>query len=266
MALVEYKTKRRLTETPEPSGGKSKSNKLQFVVQKHAASRLHYDFRLELNGVLVSWAIPKGPSMDHEAKRLAMKVEDHPFDYKDFEGIIPEGNYGAGTVIIWDQGIYEPVNSTADKKEQEKILAKQLHSKEGLKFVLHGKKLKGEFHLFPAKSFGENSWLLWKGKDRYVTDKDISLKEKSVVSGKTLEQVASSRSAKKWISNRSSDGKEKNKIGGNNKISSGKRKKKISAKQVLYFYFTCDTFNHTTFYDQSKVSCCCVVPVAIIQD
>ena len=106
MGLDKYKEKRRFDKTPEPTGGGSKSDKLIFVVQKHAASHLHYDFRLELKGVLKSWAVPQGPSMNPEHHRFAQEVEDHPFDYKDFEGIIPKGQYGGGTVIIWDQGTY----------------------------------------------------------------------------------------------------------------------------------------------------------------
>lgn len=141
MSLSLYKKKRSFSKTPEPEGGRSTlRDKLVFVIQKHDASRLHYDFRLEMQGVLKSWAVPKGPSLDPSVKRLAMMVEDHPFDYRNFEGIIPEGNYGAGTVIVWDEGTYEPLEDVSgSKKENEKHLLKQLHAG-SLKFVLHGKK------------------------------------------------------------------------------------------------------------------------------
>src|SRR4051812_47778804 len=162
MSLSLYKKKRSFDETPEPTGGKSTlKDKLVFVVQKHDATRLHYDFRLEMEGVLKSWAVPKGPSLDPSVKRLAMMVEDHPFDYRTFEGIIPEGNYGAGTVIVWDEGTYEPLETSSDKKEAEKNLLRQLHGG-SLKFRMHGKKLKGEFALVKIKNSEDNSWLLIK--------------------------------------------------------------------------------------------------------
>ncbi|HMG82684.1 MAG TPA: DNA ligase D [Ferruginibacter sp.] len=190
MSLVKYKQKRSFAKTPEPKGGRSSYNQLRFVIQKHAASHLHYDFRLEMDGVLKSWAVPKGPSTDPTVKRLAMMVEDHPFDYRNFEGIIPKGNYGGGTVIIWDKGTYEPDdNLSTDKKTAEKDLLKQL--KAGmLKFTLHGKKLKGSYALVKTNGRGENSWLLIKHRDKYASEKDITTKEKSVVSNKTLKQIA----------------------------------------------------------------------------
>lgn len=202
MALTEYKKKRSFEETPEPTGGKAKGEKLQFVVQKHDASRLHYDFRLEVKGVLKSWAVPKGPSLNPAEKRLAMMVEDHPFDYKDFEGIIPEGNYGAGTVIVWDEGTYEPVEDVGEKSAQEKHLMKALRDG-SVKIRLHGKKLKGEFALVRTKGRGENSWLLIKHRDRYASEKDVRDRDKSVVSGKTIEKMAVAKNAVKWKSNRS---------------------------------------------------------------
>jgi bifunctional non-homologous end joining protein LigD len=200
MGLSTYKQKRTFDKTPEPTGGKSKAKELIFVVQKHDASRLHYDFRLEMEGVLKSWAVPKGPSMDPSVKRLAMMVEDHPMDYRDFEGIIPEGNYGAGTVIVWDTGTYHPIEDLPDKTSQEKHLLNLLH-KGDLKFVLNGKKLKGEFVLVHTKGMGENSWLLMKHKDKYASKEDITEKDKSVQSGKTIEKIAAS-SKKVWQSNR----------------------------------------------------------------
>jgi bifunctional non-homologous end joining protein LigD len=187
MSLIRYITKRNFKSTSEPKGGKADKNALVFVIQKHAASHLHYDFRLEMEGVLKSWAVPKGPSTDPSVKRLAMMVEDHPFDYRDFEGTIPAGNYGAGTVIVWDEGTYEPIDEIEGKKEQDKFLRKQLKSG-SLKIILHGKKLKGEWALVKT-SQSENSWLLIKHRDKYASDKDITEKSKSIHSGKTIEQI-----------------------------------------------------------------------------
>lgn len=200
MALSEYKKKRKFSDTPEPEGGKSSDEQLQFVIQKHKASHLHYDFRLELRGVLKSWAVPKGPSTDPDVKRLAMLVEDHPFDYKDFEGIIPEGNYGAGTVIIWDQGTYEPLEEAADKKSMEKELTKQFHAGR-MQVVLKGKKLKGIFNLVKISAKGENAWLLSKSKDKFASKKEVTKLDKSVVSKKTIETMTKNP-VKEWKSNR----------------------------------------------------------------
>lgn len=167
MALKDYQEKRKFDETSEPKGKTKKSkDKLVFVIQRHAASRLHYDFRLEMEGVLKSWAVPKGPSLDPKDKRLAMMVEDHPYDYKDFEGNIPEGNYGAGQVEVWDSGIYEPLEENT-KLSDEKELLKELHAG-SLKFILHGKKLKGEFALVKMKNTEDNAWLLIKHKDEFA--------------------------------------------------------------------------------------------------
>lgn len=188
MSLARYKQKRSFAHTPEPAGGKASGGGLHFVIQKHEASHLHYDFRLEMDGVLKSWAVPKGPSTDPAVKRLAMMVEDHPYDYRNFEGIIPEGNYGAGTVIVWDEGTYEPLEAVKSKAAQEKLLLKQL--KEGsVKFALHGKKLKGEYALVRTRGRGDNSWLLIKHRDKYASETDITKKDKSVLSGKTLNKV-----------------------------------------------------------------------------
>jgi bifunctional non-homologous end joining protein LigD len=200
MALQEYRKKRSTAKTPEPFGGKPGGDKLQFVVQKHAASHLHYDFRLEVKGVLKSWAIPKGPSLDPAIKHLAMQVEDHPFDYKDFEGIIPQGQYGGGTVIVWDQGTYEPLEPAKTKADQEKIMLKELNGG-SIKIRIHGKKLKGEFALVRTKGWGDNAWLLIKHRDDYATTDDITLKDKSVVSKKTIEQMAKDKKANVWVSN-----------------------------------------------------------------
>lgn len=169
MSLVKYKQKRDFRVSSEPTSGKNKSTKLSFVVQRHKASQLHYDFRLEMEGVLKSWAVPKGPSMNPADKRLAMMVEDHPYDYKDFKGVIPEG-YGAGIVEIWDKGTYTPVDEKGNIIEEKKLKASLKAG--SIKFSLKGKKLQGEFALVRLKNIEKgNSWLLIKHRDDYAIDK-----------------------------------------------------------------------------------------------
>jgi bifunctional non-homologous end joining protein LigD len=202
MSLLEkYVAKRDFSKTSEPKSGKSRDNeKLKFVIQKHDASHLHYDFRLEMQGVLKSWAVPKGPSTDPKVKRLAMMVEDHPYDYRTFEGIIPQGEYGGGTVIVWDEGTYEPIEDIKGKAAQEKHLLKQLKSG-SVKIKLYGEKLHGEFALVKTQGMGDNSWLLIKHNDSYASPKDITRLDKSVLSGKTIETMEKT-SEKVWKSGR----------------------------------------------------------------
>ena len=199
--LAEYVRKRDFAATPEPKGKKrSASLALRFVVQKHRATRLHYDFRLEAGGVLASWAIPKGPSLDTHERRLAMHVEDHPYDYRTFEGIIPKGNYGAGEVIVWDQGTYalaegdDPVDEIAKGK---------------ITFVLRGKKLHGLFTLVKIKSRASGSgepWLLIKDHDKFVDpDYNVNDHPESAKTGKTLDDIAGSTTAKRWQSDRAAE-------------------------------------------------------------
>ncbi len=162
---------------------------LVFVVQKHQASRLHYDFRLELDGVLKSWAVPKGPSLNPKEKRLAIMVEDHPFEYRTFEGVIGEGEYGAGEVIVWDQGTYRPLVGKTKEEMQEQVRA-QLNQGE-LRFLLFGQKLRGEFVLIRQKRLGEKAWLLIKKRDQYASNADITLQDRSVITGKRLGEANS---------------------------------------------------------------------------
>lgn len=185
MGLGKYFRKRHFKDTPEPQGSvkQSSSKRLAFVVQEHDATRLHYDFRLEMEGVLKSWAIPKGPSLDPKEHHLAVRTEDHPFAYRKFEGVIPEGNYGAGNVIIWDEGWYEPRTDTDDPQQ---ILLKELEQGH-ITFVMHGQKLKGEFAL--VKMHGqdnEDAWLLVKKTDEYATSDDITKQDESVKSHKKV--------------------------------------------------------------------------------
>lgn len=188
MSLKKYKKIRDFSETPEPQGGKPNSPQLIFVVQKHAASHLHYDFRLEMDGVLKSWAVPKGPSLNPKIKRLAMMVEDHPFNYNTFEGVIPSG-YGAGTVMVWDHGTYT-INESGklQKNKMEKQLLRDLE-KGKLHLVLNGSKLKGEFALIKTKTKGENAWLLFKIADEFVSTSDVLKRDKSAASGRSLAQI-----------------------------------------------------------------------------
>jgi bifunctional non-homologous end joining protein LigD len=197
-SLETYRKKRDFKQTPEPSGKKAAAAAhLRFVVQMHHASRLHYDFRLEAGGVLASWAVPKGPTLAPGDRRLAMHVEDHPLDYRDFEGNIPAGQYGAGSVIVWDRGTYELVEGDDPAAEigEGKI-----------KFILHGKKLQGEFTLVRIKGReGEHGdpWLLIKDRDEHADPKyDPADHPESVKTGKTLDDVARNPRSKTWQSKR----------------------------------------------------------------
>jgi bifunctional non-homologous end joining protein LigD len=188
MALEKYRKKRNFEVSPEPRGettGHKKSRELLYVIQKHRASQLHYDFRLEANGVLLSWAIPKGPSLDPAVKRLAMRVEDHPVEYGSFEGAIPEGEYGGGTVMLWDRGTWKP--------EGDEDVTTSLR-KGSLKFILHGKKLRGSWALVRTKGYGgrsKDAWLLIKHRDAYASKKNITLdKPYSVLTKRSLADIA----------------------------------------------------------------------------
>lgn len=189
MSLKEYEKKRRFDVTPEPKGGhKGRArtrDSLLYVIQKHQATSLHYDFRLEWNGVLLSWAVPKGPSLDPQIKRLAMQVEDHPVEYGDFEGVIPAGEYGGGTVMLWDSGTWTPQVPDVDAALR----------KGDLKFTLHGRKLKGSWVLVRTRGFGKNprqsSWLLIKHHDAFASAADITAEmSKSIASRRLLAEIA----------------------------------------------------------------------------
>ncbi len=187
MALARYHAKRDFKVTSEPKGSGTNhqsGRKLSFVVQKHQASHLHYDFRLEWKGVLLSWAVPKGPSLDSSIKRLAMAVEDHPVEYGGFEGIIPEGEYGGGTVMVWDRGTWTPEDPDVDASLQ----------RGEIKFTLQGSKLKGSWVLVRTKGFGNSSrssWLLIKHKDRYASSVDIVVeKPRSVLTKRLMKGIA----------------------------------------------------------------------------
>lgn len=188
MPLQEYRRKRDFRVTAEPKGSArrpAQKLKLAYVIQKHQASHLHYDFRLEWNGVLLSWAIPKGPSLDPSVKRLAAQVEDHPIEYGGFEGVIPAGEYGGGTVMLWDRGTWTP---------EDPDVGAALRKGE-LKFTLHGKKLRGSWVLVRTRGgFGGSrkpQWLLIKHRDRYASEKDLTIEQpRSVLSRKLLAGIA----------------------------------------------------------------------------
>jgi len=198
--LTKYRQKRDFTKTREPSGATSGAPKkttsrkkraaaLQFVVQKHAASHLHFDFRLELDGVMKSWAVPKGPSYDPSVRRLAMEVEDHPIEYNTFEGTIPQGEYGGGTVMLWDRGTYEAENGGGVEALREG------YERGDLKFVLHGKRLEGGWVLVRMKRPGRPQWLLIKHRDEFASTKHDVVEEKttSVATGRTMEEISAGK-------------------------------------------------------------------------
>lgn len=187
MSLATYRKKRHFKETPEPEGGRpSRMSDLRFVVQKHQASHLHFDFRLELDGVLKSWAVPKGPSLNPGDKRLAMMVEDHPFDYRTFEGTIPPGNYGAGTVMVWDEGTYHAVDAES-REDSERIMREGL-VRGRLSFVLEGHKLRGEFSLIKLHRGQKNAWLLIKKQDDFA-EPDGQMDDHSVLTGRSMDEI-----------------------------------------------------------------------------
>ncbi len=187
--LTHYRERREFKETPEPSGTikRSSSKKPIFVIQKHAARSLHYDVRLEIEGVLKSWAVPKGPSTNPRVKRLAVPTEDHPMEYAHFEGVIPEGHYGAGPVIIWDKGTFKNLKKD---KDGNSVPLEQCYKDGHVEVFLAGKKLRGAYAF--VKTHLHDNWLLVKMKDEYADARrnPVSTQQESVVSGKTIKQLA----------------------------------------------------------------------------
>ena len=193
--LAEYKRKRDFSKTSEPAGEKIRSRskkRLRFVVQKHAATSLHFDFRLELDGVMKSWAVPKGPSYDPKVKRLAMEVEDHPIEYNKFEGTIPEGEYGGGTVMLWDRGTYEAEDGGGAESLREG------YERGDLKIRLHGERLEGGWVLVRMKRPGRPQWLLIKHRDEFALPKLDVAKDivTSVKTGRTMDEIAAHKKAR----------------------------------------------------------------------
>ena len=227
--LKKYRQMRDFGETPEPSGGKPKKRKLPiFVIQKHRASHLHYDFRLEMEGVLKSWAVPKGPSYDPTVRRLAMMTEDHPYDYASFEGVIPAGNYGAGNVIIWDEGEWELIEPGDDPVAAVKSGK--------LTFRLYGKKMFGEWALVriggrsKKSSDKGNEWLLLKHRDQFANpDVDVTvIAPRSVVSNKLVEEMGDDENV--WQSNRKASSRKAPTLADKLSESSSRRVVKSSSK------------------------------------
>jgi DNA ligase D-like protein (predicted 3'-phosphoesterase) len=185
--LGDYEGKRNLSRSGEPAGGTRRGRRRpRFVVQEHQARSLHYDFRLETDGTLKSWAIPKGPAADPAQKRLAMVTEDHPLDYEDFEGVIPEGEYGAGEVIVWDAGTYD--NHSRDRDGRELSVTEAI-SRGHLSVVLHGEKLRGGYSLTRMRRGGRQAWLLVKQADEFAGGDPVKTSPESVRSGKIIDQL-----------------------------------------------------------------------------
>lgn len=205
--LSEYRRKRDFSRTAEPSGEErapTRGSRLHFVIQKHAASHLHFDLRIELDGVMKSWAVPKGPSLDPQVKRLAMEVEDHPISYNAFEGTIPRGQYGGGTVMLWDRGTYEPTGGGGADA------VRRGYEKGRLEITMHGKRLLGDYALVRMRrDEGKPQWLLFKRTDEHADPKRDIVAETmtSVTTGRTMEQIASGR-GRVWQSNRAPDASE----------------------------------------------------------
>ena len=200
--LAEYRRKRDFSRTAEPPGDASRrAPRLAFVIQKHAASHLHYDLRLEHDGVMKSWAVPKGPSLDPSVKRLAMQVEDHPIEYNEFEGTIPQGEYGGGTVMLWDRGTYSYGGNDPDPEQG----LRRGYEKGDLKFVFNGRRLRGSWVLVRMRGHrpGKPQWLLIKHNDEHaVPGSDVTAdNQTSVASGRSMEEIAG-RETRVWRSNR----------------------------------------------------------------
>ena len=199
--LAEYRRKRDFGKTAEPAGTTSAARrkpagKLAFVIQKHAASHLHFDLRLELDGVMLSWAVPKGPNLDPSVKRLAMQVEDHPIEYNTFEGTIPKGEYGGGTVMLWDRGTYESAGPDGDVAE-----LRRGYEKGDFKFVLHGQRLRGSWVLVRTRRGDERrpQWLLIKHRDEFAQPRTEIVADvvTSVATGRTMEEIAAGAPARR---------------------------------------------------------------------